>query len=130
MLLVETYLAPSPLHGIGLFAATRIERGTVIWEFLPGFDQELSKEDIARLSEASRQRILNYAYYNARKMRFILCADDARFMNHSDNPNTVSVGFHNGDTKEGRTIAARDIRPHEEITEDYRTFDESGRILR
>jgi SET domain-containing protein len=130
MLYVETYLAPSPIHGIGLFAATRVEQGTTIWEFVPGFDQELSEEDIARLSGACRERILNYAYYNARKLRHILCADDARFMNHSEDPNTVSLGFDAEGDGEGRTIAARDIMPHEEITEDYRSFDRSGRILR
>lgn len=129
MLLVETYLAPSPIHGIGLFAAKRIEQGAIIWEFLPRFDQELSEEEIGRLSEPCREAVLNYAYYNARKKRFVLCANDARFMNHSDHPNTVSVGFETGE-EEGRTIAAHDILPGEEITEDYRSFDESGRILR
>ena len=130
MLLVETYLAPSPLHGIGLFAAERIAQGTVVWKFLPGFDQELSEQDVARLSPACRERILNYAYYNACKMRYILCADDARFINHSEAPNTRSIGFRHPTTTEGRTIAARDILPNEEITEDYRSFDQSGRILR
>ena len=130
MLHVETYLAPSPIHGIGLFAARRIERGTVLWEFLPGFDQEFSPEEIERLSPPCRETVLNYAYYNAQRIRYVLCTDDARFINHSDKPNTVSVGFDSAEDGAGRTIAARDILPDEEITEDYRSFDQSGRILR
>ncbi len=32
MLRVRTYLAPSPIEGIGLFAAEPIPRGTLIWK--------------------------------------------------------------------------------------------------
>ena len=74
MLLVETYLAPSRLHGIGLFAKAAIPKGTKVWEFTPGFDQELLPEMVERLSDASRERVLSYAYYNREKMRFILCS--------------------------------------------------------
>lgn len=130
MLLVETYLAPSRLQGIGLFARKAIPEGAKIWEFTQGFDQELSQEEIDHLSDPCRERILNYAYYNARKMRFILCADDARFMNHSEEPNVLDVGFGNGNGTEGEAFAARDILPDEELTEDYHAYDQSGKILR
>ncbi len=130
MLLVETYLAPSKIHGIGLFAKNCIPKGTKIWEFTPGFDQELTQEQIDQLSEACRERILNYVYYNANKMRYILCADDERFINHSKEPNIVGVGFCSDNRKEGETFAARDIEADEELTEDYRTFDMAKRILR
>jgi hypothetical protein len=33
MLLVKTTIAPSPIHGIGLFADQFIPQGTRIWEF-------------------------------------------------------------------------------------------------
>lgn len=130
MLLVETYLAPSKIHGIGLFAKDRIPKGTKIWEFTPGFDQELTQEQIDQLSEACRERILNYVYYNANKMRYILCSDDERFINHSEEPNIVDIGFCSDDGEEGEAFAARDIEADEELTEDYRTFDMAKRILR
>lgn len=130
MLLVDTYLAPSKIEGIGLFAQKPIPKGTKIWEFTPGFDLELSPEEVDHLAECSRERILNYAYFNAQKMRHILCSDDARFMNHSEDPNVMDVGFDNGNGNEGEAFAARDIAPDEELTEDYRTYDRSGSILR
>lgn len=123
MLLVPTMLALSPIHGIGLFAAERVEAGTVLWEFTPGFDLELAESDLERMSEPCRRRVLEYAYYNAQKLRYILCSDDARFINHSATPNTFSVGFGQGQASEGQTIAARTIPAGEEVTEDYRAFD-------
>jgi SET domain-containing protein len=129
MLLIETRLAQSPTHGIGLFAAQHVEAGAKIWEFTPGFDLELSEEELGRLSEACRLRVLHYAYYNARRMRYILCSDDARFINHSDQPNTVDVGFGDSAVSEGQTFAARAVQLGEEITSDYRSFEEPGRLL-
>ena len=43
---------------------------------------------------------------------------DARYFNHSEEPNTVDL-----DGPEGPTVAARDIQPGEELTCDYRLFD-------
>lgn len=130
MLFVETYVAPSKVHGLGLFAAKPINTGTKIWEFESGFDLDLSEEDIARLSEACRARVLDYAYYNAKRMRYIFCSDDARFMNHSNEPNTASVGFGEDEEQErGQTIAAKDIAEGEELTEDYGVFEDIGRNI-
>lgn len=126
MLFVETRIAPSAIHGLGLFAAQAIPRGTRIWEFAPGFDLELSEEELQTLSEPCRAQVLAYAYYNAARLRYILCSDDARFVNHSQSPNTLSVGFGERDI-EGMTIAARDIAPGEELTEDYGAFEEISR---
>src|SRR5438128_5174834 len=102
MLLVETYLALSPIHGIGLFAKTRIRKDMKIWEFTPGFDLELRVEDLAVLPISSRQRVRDYAYFNAYKRRYILCSDDARFINHSETPNAIDLGF--GGPSEGETF--------------------------
>ena len=49
-------------------------------------------------------------------MLYELCSDDARFFNHSDEPNTGSIS---NDTD----VALRDIQQGEELTCDYRTFD-------
>src|SRR5262245_20577126 len=102
MLHIETYLAPSPIHGIGLFAKRPIRRDTLIWEFIPGFDQELSNEDLERLDPFCRRRVLVYAFFNPWKSRYILCADDARFINHSSQPTTLCIGF-SADGGEGVT---------------------------
>lgn len=45
----------------------------------------------------------------------VLCGDNARFMNHSFEPNC--------DDRTGVTFALRDILAGEELTCDYRVFD-------
>jgi hypothetical protein len=67
MLLVKTEIGPSKIHGIGLFAAEFIPQGTHTWEFTPGFDLEFTKEDLQKLSEPSREQVLNYCYIDSEK---------------------------------------------------------------
>ncbi len=57
--------------------------------------------------------------------RFVLCADDARLMNHSDDPTVV--GDYEAEPVCGVDIAARDIEPGQELTCDYATFDKVDR---
>jgi len=62
MLLVKTSIGPSKIHGIGLFATQFIPKGEVLWRFEPGFDLELSKDDILRLSPPAQVQVLKYSY--------------------------------------------------------------------
>ncbi len=122
MLLVKTRLGLSSIHGIGLFADQDIPKGTHVWEFTPGFDQEIRREDLARIPEASRPDFLKYSYTSKKNGQYyILCCDDARFFNHNDNPNVISVPSNNG--HEDIDVAARDIQRGEELTCDYRAFE-------
>lgn len=118
MLLIPTTICVSDLHGIGLFAAERVPRGTLVWRFEPGFDQKFSDDVVARLSPAAREQLLNYAYRSKQSPVYVLCTDDARFFNHSETPNVMDDAM-----EEGMVIAGRDIEPGEELTCDYRTFD-------
>ena len=119
MLLVRTFLAPSRIHGIGLFAAQRIASGTVIWKLNPVIDVELAEEDIEALAEAARVQVRKYTYLDAVRSRYVLCGDDARFFNHADDPNCHDFPDADG----GTTVAARDIEEGEELTSDYARFD-------
>lgn len=121
MLLVKTRLAPSPIAGIGLFADEDIKKGTVTWRFMAAYDRLLSEADISNLPEPARTNILDHAYLDAASGLFVLCADNARFMNHADDPNTA--GVHDAGSIEGYDVATRDIAAGEELTCDYRTFD-------
>ena len=61
-----------------------------------------------------------YAYPRRSDPRFIVFeADDARYMNHADDPN---CDFGQGDV----AYALRDIAPGEEMTCDYNLFFEDG----
>jgi SET domain-containing protein len=121
MLLVRTYLDRSSIHGIGLYAAERIPRGTVIWRRSAVLDILLSAEQIAALHPAAREQIEKYTYLDPKLGTWVLCGDDARFFNHAESPNCHDDPDEDG----GTTVAARDIEAGEELTCDYATIDAS-----
>jgi hypothetical protein len=121
MLLVKTRLGPSAIEGLGLFAAEPIKAGTVTWRFLPGFDQIFTAQKILEVPEAAREAIETYTYLHGASGHYIYCLDNARFMNHADEPNTA--GVHVDNAIEGYDVATRDIAEGEELTCDYRLFD-------
>lgn len=109
MLLVKTYVAQSKIEGLGLFASEFIPKGTKIWDTHPGFELKFTEEQVNTLPEIAQKQIDKYSYLDGKT--WVLCIDDARHINHSDDPNTDNEG-------EG-TIASRDIQPGEEITSNY-----------
>ncbi|TSC60821.1 MAG: Nuclear protein SET [Candidatus Peregrinibacteria bacterium Greene0416_62] len=117
MLLCKTTLGKSPIHGIGVFAAHDIPKGMVIWEFTRGIDQEIPAASIEKLPALAQACIRKYAYRKPDSDIYVLCGDDTRFFNHSEEPTVISS------SEDGPDIAVRDIRTGEELTIDYRTFD-------
>jgi SET domain-containing protein len=116
MLLVPARVAPSPIHGLGLFAVAPIPAGTAVWRFTPGFDLDVDPGAVAGQPPAFRERLLHYGYVDPRLGRYILCCDDARFINHSDHPN---LGPDYTADRYGLDLALRDIAAGEELTVDY-----------
>ena len=113
MLLVKTYVDKSPIHRLGTFAAEFIRKDTKIWRFVEGFDRFYSPKEFARLPKPARDYIKSYGYRVDGEILFTV--DNDHYINHSDEPNTY--------LKSGYTIALRNIRKGEEITNDYREFD-------
>lgn len=64
---------------------------------------------------------MRYAYQNPDTMNYVLCADDARFFNHSNEANTHCVV--DPEDEDTANVASRDIQKGEELTVDYREFD-------
>ena len=121
MFRVPTLLAPSPIHGIGVYTTLPIPAGTVIWDFTPGVDWQLTAQELEQLPERYRDRFRAWCDLEESSGLYVLCGDNARFMNHSPEPNC--------DDRGERTVAARDIEADEELTCDYRTFDAESRAL-
>ena len=120
MLLVKTRLSPSAISGIGLHADEFIPKGTIIWEFTPGIDLKFTGEQYKLLEKFRNFEALDrYLYKSLISGCFILCADDGRFINHSNQPNTIDTP----EREEGLTIALKDIQRGEEITSNYASFD-------
>ena len=116
MLLVKTHIKNSPIHGIGLFASEDILKGTVIWKYEINFDYIISDKKKKTLP-AITQEFIEFFYYFKENVGWTILGDNARFINHSINPNTDSQEFFT-------TIANRDIKAGEEIFENYYHFND------
>ncbi len=119
MLLVKTRIGPSKINGIGLFADSFIPKGTLIWKFTPGLDIEITKDDLTKLPQQARDKLLHYCYLDKKTDKYVLGFDDDRFMNHSNTPTTEDGNPYGYDGD----IAVRDIYEGEEITCDYKKED-------
>lgn len=112
MLLISTYLAPSTIHGTGVFAAEDIPEGKLIWQFVPGLDLVIPNEMLETYPAAVRKYVEEYGYEDLyRPGNVVLSGDNARFINHSHTSNTCS--------NKDDAFALRDIKKGEEITCNY-----------
>jgi SET domain-containing protein len=105
----------SPVHGMGVFALRRIRKGTRIVEYL---GERISHQEADRRYE-SKDVSDNHTFLFIVDSKTVIDAgvdgNDARFINHSCNPNCESV-------IEGRRVfieATRTIEPGEELSYDY-----------
>lgn len=113
MILIDHYIAPSRIHGLGVFAAEEAKSGQKIWEFNPAVDLVIPQTALKDLPQHICRHIQRSSEYYKEDEVYILGADGDAFMNHSLEPNLKSVG------KTG--FATRDIRIGDEITCDYRS---------
>jgi SET domain-containing protein len=121
VLLVKTRIRPSKIEGTGLFADEFIKKGTIVWQWEEDFDLRIHEKELEKLSAPAKEQFLKYCYFSKRSNRFVLCFDDARFINHSDTPNLKNVFA--PEAGEDFDIALHDIHPGEEITGDYKEGD-------
>ena len=123
MLLVPTYVGPSTIEGVGVFAAERIPAGAEIWRLDPSLDRLIRKSDVAALPPILGTFVERYGYpYPHDPEQIVVELDNGRFMNHSSEPNSC---FADPDT--GFTL--REIEAGEEILCDYSEFDPSFEML-
>lgn len=120
MLCVPVQVRPSPIHGLGVFATEPIPQGTEVWRFTPGFDLDLDPRVLEEQPPHARARLLHYGYLDPWLNRFILCCDDARFINHSDTPTLCGDRVTD---RYGVDFAARDVGAGEELTLDYQAVE-------
>lgn len=123
MLLIPTFIAPSKIEGVGVFAEQAIPAGTAIWRLDPDLDRLIDSNSLSKLSPHFQKFAERYGYpYPHDPSQLIVELDNGRFMNHSDEPNTVFT-----DPDAGFTT--RDIAAGEEILCNYAEFDPSFEIL-
>lgn len=96
--------------GYGVVATAFIPKGTITW-VLDKLDREFSPQEIFGMDQTYRDILDTYSYRN-NKGNFVLCWDNARFVNHSFKPSCFSTAY-------DFEIAIRDIHPGEQLTDDY-----------
>ena len=117
MLLIRTRIGPSRIHGTGVFALEPAASGDVVWRYEPALDRLISDAEVAGAPPAFRAFLDTYAYRSTVVSGgVILPCDHARFLNHSDDPNTEERPF--------VSLASRPIAVGDEITCDYGAFCE------
>lgn len=122
MMMVRTELRPSPIHGIGAFLLEDVPKGGLIWRFDSRIDRVFADWEVEHLPDILRQFLEVYSTYHEESGLWILCGDNGRHFNHSDEPNTVSQGVGFGDD-----IAAADLSAGTELTTDYRLICDAVR---
>ena len=62
MLMVRTYLAPSAIEGLGVFAGEFIGGGRLVWSLNPLFDIFIRESEIERLPQHMQDFIDRYSW--------------------------------------------------------------------
>jgi hypothetical protein len=114
MLMVETELRPSLIHGVGAFLLEDVRAGELIWRFDSRIDRIFSNAELETMPQRLQAFLVMYSTFHEESGLWVLCGDNGRHFNHSDEPNTISLGVAFGDD-----IAAIDLEAGTELTTDY-----------
>lgn len=124
MLLVKTKIKQSDIHGIGLFADQFIPKGTKVAQFTDGFDMKFTRDQLLTMPDAVQVYMCKYGWKGRKSKLYCLCSDDAKYFNHSTDPNTLSE--YTKDQIEVVTTAIKDIVPGEEMLDNYWSFEDDA----
>ena len=117
MMMVDTEVKPSAIHGLGVFLLQPVPAGGLIWRFDSRIDRVYSEAEVESLPEHVQRYLRTYSTWHEASGLYVLCGDNGRYFNHSDRPSTVSNAISFGEDR-----AARDLAAGEELTSDYATI--------
>ena len=123
MLMVETELRASPIHGIGVFLTQPVKAGDIVWRFDSRIDRVFADDELEEMPEQLQRFLRTYSTLHGELKLWVLCGDNGRHFNHSETPNTRSLGIAFGDD-----VAAVDMVAGTELTTDYRTICDAARF--
>ncbi|HEX8234247.1 MAG TPA: SET domain-containing protein-lysine N-methyltransferase [Caulobacteraceae bacterium] len=123
MMMVETEIRPSPIHGLGVFLLEPVPAGGLIWRFDSRIDRVYADAEINSLPEHMQRYLRTYCTWHQPTGLYVLCGDNGRYFNHSAEPSTVSDAISFGEDR-----AVRDLQAGEELTSDYATICDSVRL--
>lgn len=112
MLIIPYRIRKSSIHGLGVFAAEDIPKGTIVWKYQEPMDERVYN------TKNRNQFSLTYGYITSGTNYVEIPGDGAIFINHSK-LNNITVDPQNNDNM----ISNRIINEGEEILENYNEFD-------
>lgn len=123
MMMVDTVLRRSAIHGLGVFLTVALRKGDLIWRFDGRIDRVYSPAELASLPIHIQRYLRTYSTWHEATRLYVLCGDNGRFFNHADTPSTTSnaISF-------GEDYAARNLAAGEELTSDYTTICDDVRL--
>jgi uncharacterized protein len=122
MMMVDTEVRASAIHGLGTFLLEPVRKGQLIWRFDSRIDRIYSEDEIHTLPPHLQRFMRTYSTWHDGLKVWVLCGDNGRHFNHSDSPNTHSNAIAFGDD-----VAAEDMPAGTELTTDYRTICDAMR---
>lgn len=122
MMMVETEVRPSAIHGLGVFLTKPVAKGALVWRFDPRIDRVYAESEIAALPRYMQEYVRIYSTWHEATGLYVLCGDNGRYVNHADEPSTLSMASCFGDDH-----AARDLPAGAEITSDYNAICDAVR---
>ena len=114
MLTIEVYIKESEGKGLGVFSKNFIPKGTIIWQFVEGFDIKIHMNELIKLNDIQKKFVDKY-FWREKDYYYSSC-DHSIFQNHSSNSNSIP-------DKNGDMVAKCDINIDEEIVVNYNDFD-------
>lgn len=112
--IVKVRIAPSPIHGVGVFAMRDLKKGEKMYlDAIPhAFDVPYSK--LGELNKEVRELILGHWPNIITGSHFLYPVTKmTAFLNHHNEPNYDAVA----------DVMMKDVKKGEELTEDYRKID-------
>ena len=97
---------------MGCFTLVDVKEGQQVWLLDPRIDRFLSS-----ITGPHFTFLDVYTYRDTHTGLWVLCADNARFINHGDTPNLRAAST--PEFRYGSDVAMRDIAAGEELTIDY-----------
>ena len=115
MMLIDTYLDKSKIQGVGVFAKENVKKGERIKEVRPEFEIEFNSDNLPKMPLALAKFIDTHSYERELGSKILVMGiDNEKYLNHSDDPSVSDDG-----------IALKDIKIGDEITINYKDFDDS-----
>lgn len=120
MMLIANYVAPSTIHGTGLFTKNPIPKGTLVWKHEHSFDRFFTHHEIKSFPPNTQEYLRIYAWSSRTNPHGVYYdMDNGRFMNHNPDPNLLPPE----DGNDFELYATQNIPAGAELTCDYRKFE-------